>query len=90
MSQGKTKKLTIRNKSDQIRMVSSNPSVAIVDESGRVTAKDPGTAIINLMVGSEVYDSCTVTVLAPAFNQNGASLKLKLKKTVNPAPPLSP
>ncbi|MBQ3790639.1 MAG: Ig-like domain-containing protein, partial [Lachnospiraceae bacterium] len=87
---GKTKKLTIRNKSDQIRMVSSNPSVATVDESGRVMARDPGTAIINLMVGSEVYDSCTVTVLAPAFNQNGASLKLKLKKTVNPAPPLSP
>ena len=71
--------------------VSSNPNVATVDNSGKVTGKKAGTAVITIILASGVPAKVTVTVqkkaVATAKIMNGEkSLKLNIgdKKTLQP------
>lgn len=74
----------------QLTWSSSNQSVAEVDQSGNVTAKKQGTAVITAISkgNSSLKASCTITVKKPSLEITGAadlakgkSLKLKAKMT---------
>lgn len=74
----------------QLTWSTSNQSVAAVDQSGNVTAKKQGTAVITAISkgNSSLKASCTVTVKKPSLEITGAadlakgkSLKLKAKMT---------
>ncbi len=54
---------TTENKT--VEWISSKPTVAAVDSTGRITAIEGGTAVITAQVGSHV-DECVVTVIVPA------------------------
>jgi len=54
---------TTENKT--VEWISSKPTVADVDSTGRITAIEGGTAVITAQVGSHV-DECVVTVIVPA------------------------
>ena len=84
ITEGKKKKLTIRNKFKDVRMVSSNPNVATVDDNGKLIAVYPGRTEIRLMVGSKVYDTCAVEVLEPYFKTQGTR-SLKIGKSLTPS-----
>lgn len=51
-----------------VNWVSSNPSVATVDQSGKVTSVSRGTATITVTMDGEVTASCTVTVQQSSEN----------------------
>lgn len=75
---GKTVKLSMKNVKKGLKTVwaSSNPSVASVSSSGKVTGKKAGTAVITAKVNRKSY-SCKVTVKVKATKVK----KVKLSKT---------
>lgn len=95
MSVGESAKLTCTvtaaNAADKaVTWKSSNPSVAAVDQTGKVTAKKQGTATITVTskINSSLKATCKVTVKKPALTitgvsdlATGKSLKLKAKLT---------
>ncbi|MBQ2904176.1 MAG: leucine-rich repeat protein [Clostridia bacterium] len=66
-----SKKLTVtvtENITDDIEFVSSDETVAAVDENGKVTAKAPGTAVITARIRStDISAECEVIILARSF-----------------------
>lgn len=68
MFPGQTKPLTVRlkpsNSTDKTTWVSSDTSVATVDEKGIVTARGQGNAIIYCIADSGIEGECEVNVLA--------------------------
>lgn len=61
ITEGFTKKLTVKDNTGAVTWKSSKPSVASVDKSGKVTAKKPGKCTITANIdGSDL--KCSVTV----------------------------
>ena len=58
----KKKKKLATSHAAKLRFISSDPSVAIVDAKGRVTAKSSGTAVIYVQTINGVWKNCKVTV----------------------------
>lgn len=80
--------------SKNISWASSDNTVAIVNATGKVTAKGPGTTVITAQAENGVKAQCTVTVKSPItsikLNQSRLTMDLKsesvqLRATLNPA-----
>lgn len=75
---GMTKKLTltVRGAKPKVRWKSENSKIAMVDKSGKITAKKVGTTKIIAVVG-EYTVSCKVTVKKPAIQLNKESVSIQ-------------
>lgn len=90
VAKGKTVQLkaVVNGPSKKVTWKSSNPSIASVSSSGKVTAKKPGKVKIKATANKKTA-TCTITVTKPAIKLNKTSLTLKkgstaaLKATVN-------
>lgn len=82
---GQTFQLKLSGASGKVSWKSRNSSVAVVNASGKITAKKPGTAKIVATV-NKVSKVCTVTVKKPAIKLSKASATLycndKTKNTI--------
>lgn len=85
--------LSPQNPSDPtVTWSSTDSSVATVDETGLVTAKAKGTAVISAVSSNGIKAECTVTVLVPSreitLNQTSLSMKrgqsITLQTSLNP------
>ncbi len=63
----------------KIRWISSNPEIATVDENGKISAVNGGTATITAQVGSHVAE-CEVTVIVPVSGVEINKSELRLAK----------
>lgn len=63
LDKGKTVQLSVSGTKNKVSWSSSKTSVATVTQSGKVTAKSPGTAAIKAKVGGNTY-TCKITVKA--------------------------
>ena len=68
LTQGKRAKLKVRGSSVKTTWKSSDPQVATVSSSGKVTAKNPGTATVYAKIGVSKL-SCTVTVVSARWDK---------------------
>ncbi len=73
INKGKSYRLKVSGTKRKVKWSSSKRSVAVVNSSGKVTAKKKGTAVITAKVGSKRY-RCKVTVKQPV-----TSVKLNAK-----------
>ncbi len=68
LNKDQTTVLTVEAGDNDIIWVSSNPSIASVDDNGKVTAHKKGVVTITATVAdTTVYDTCTVTVTYTFF-----------------------
>lgn len=70
---GQSKTLKVTGTKKKPKWSSSKKSVATVSSSGKITAKQKGTATITAKIGKKAY-RCKVTVQAPALNKKSISL----------------
>lgn len=71
---GESLTLKVSGASGKVRWSSSKTSVAVVNTSGKVTAKKKGTVVITALAGSKKL-TCRVTVQPLALNKNKLSLQ---------------
>ncbi len=63
LNKDQTTLLTVEANGNNVIWVSSNPSIASVDENGKVTAHKKGVVTITATVeNTQIFDTCTVTV----------------------------
>ncbi len=92
---GKSIKLKLKNAKKKVKWSSKNKSVAVVNNKGKVTAKNPGTAKIVARHAGKKY-SCTVRVVkkgettTPSNTSEPSSTKKPSTVTVKPGATNSP
>lgn len=63
LNKDQTTLLTVEANGNNVIWVSSNPSIASVDENGKVTAHKKGVVTITATVeNTQIFDTCTITV----------------------------
>lgn len=75
---GQTLQLKATGTKSKIKWYTSKSSVAIVSQSGKITAKNKGTAVITAKIGSKKYN-CKITVEAPKISKR--YIKISVGKT---------
>lgn len=75
---GQTLQLKATGTKSKIKWYTSKSSVAIVSQSGKVTAKNKGTAVITAKIGSKKYN-CKITVEVPKISKR--HIKISVGKT---------
>lgn len=75
---GQTLQLKATGTKLKIKWYTSKSSVAIVSQSGKVTAKNKGTAVITAKIGSKKYN-CKITVEVPKISKR--HIKISVGKT---------
>lgn len=68
-------KATITGKSKKVTWKSSNPSIAVVDQKGKVIAKKTGIAIITAKANGKTA-TCKITVIEPTIKLNKSKATL--------------
>lgn len=85
---GQTSKLNVafhpsNARAEDVQWSSSNTNVAVVDGSGTITAKSPGTTVVTAKTRTGKFAVCKVTVVNPSLNKNSIVIRKGQKYQLN-------
>lgn len=78
---GQTLQLKVTGTKSKVKWYTSKSSIATVSQSGKVVAKNKGTAVITAKIGNKKY-TCKITVETPKISKTSLSLTAGSKYTL--------